>query len=726
MLTSLCGTFWVMPFGLSVWAEESYFADEDQVIEEIIVVARKRLERLQAIPATINVLSAREIEERGLTGLKDIAAMTANFSYDEAFGRNNLQRPVIRGMSNILGAANAAFFVDGIYIPGGMASTSLFDLQRVEILKGPGTALYGRATLSGAVNYVTRRPGNELEGRISTSVASYSEYEVTARLAGPLIKDKLGLSLAARHYEYGGQYENTGPGGGKVGQEKSQSLSGSLNLKASDNFGAYLRLSYQKDDDGHSANTLQPASANNCFAETSGYFCGEVQSPEAVALNLDVFDDPGLKRDIFRASLILDWTFDGVRLSSLSSYNSDRLKDQRDNDFLPVAALGGAFHVLSDTKIQSYSQELRINSNRQGPYRWLVGGYYYHERTDDSLSAPFSRRPYVTISPVGRVHNNALFGSFEYDVTEQFSATIEGRMNWDKISIEPDSGLREKTFTTFTPRFAINYQASEAANLYLTIARGTKPGGFNGDLYGSSVPQSERDRLVNYLTYAEEQAWNYEIGAKSKWLDGRLIVNLAAFYIDWTEQQLTTSFPVTGFRRARPLINNAGKTEVKGFEVEMQLRANDYWSFSASYGYADGEFKLFEDETQERLTGDASVAGNKTPRAPRHTLNFNSSFDYPISDELEFFLRGDLNYRSSRFVQVHNLAIIGATTKVNMQTGINWQDIRLTFFVRNLFNDDTPADVTRFFDASTFRMERAFLITLPRTREWGLRVEYNF
>ncbi|MBL4613182.1 MAG: TonB-dependent receptor [Emcibacter sp.] len=726
MLSVLCGSLIGLPAGAVAASGDMSYTELNMPMDEIVVFARKRPERIQDVPASVAILSSSMIEEGALTGLKDIAAFTANFSYDEGFGRNNLQRPVIRGMSNILGAANAAFFIDGIYVSGGMASTPLFDLQRVEVLKGPGSALYGRATLAGAVNYITKRPGDTLEGQFSATAASHDEYDISGRVSGPLIEGKVGLSLSLRHYEFGGEHENVGPGGGKVGQEKSQSITGGLTFTPSDNFGVYLRVFYQKDDDGHMANVVQPATANNCFAGTGGYFCGEITSPEAVALNLDVFEDPGLERDIFRTSLIMDWTGDNYHISSLSSFGKDRLKDQRDTDFLPIAALGGSFHILSDTEIESYSQEVRLSYDDGGAFRLLVGGYYFHEKIEDQQTSPFSVRPTTTISPVAKVKNYAVFASFEYDVSDKLTGTLEMRQNWDDISIAPSTGIRTQAFKSTTPRFALSYKITPDARLYMTVARGSKPGGFNGELFTDAVPESERVRLASFLTYAEEKAWNYEIGAKTSWRDGRVNVNIAAFFIDWTEQQLTTSFPVIGHRRARPLINNAGKTEVWGFEAELQARPNDHWDISASYGFAHAEFKVFDDETQERLTGEASVAGNRTPRAPQHTFNLSSRFVTPITDDMDFFLRGDVSYKSSRFVQVHNLAVIGATTKVNVHTGIEWQDVRLTVFVKNLFDDDTPADVSRFFDASSPFLPRAFLISLPRGRQFGMNVTYAF
>ena len=162
VLSVLWGSFLALPAYNANAAAELAYDGSDMAVDEIVVFARKRREKIQDIPASVGILSASLIEGAGLSGLKDIAAMTANFAYDEAFGRNNVQRPVIRGMSNVLGAANVAFFIDGVFVPGGIASTSLFDLERVEIMKGPGSALYGRWRREALAQLQARRPNGEI------------------------------------------------------------------------------------------------------------------------------------------------------------------------------------------------------------------------------------------------------------------------------------------------------------------------------------------------------------------------------------------------------------------------------------------------------------------------------------------------------------------------------------------------------------------------------------
>ena len=181
-------------------------ANDDGVI---IVTARKREENLQDVPLTISVTSAETIERAKLNNVSDLAAQTPGFSYRQAFGRvggggGAGVRPSIRGMSSVVGAPNAAFFVDGVFVSDNIASYQLDNLERVEVIKGPQSALFGRQTFSGAVNYVTRKPSNDFTGKVKVTVAEYKSSEVSAFVSGPIVKDHLAFELNVRRYEFGG------------------------------------------------------------------------------------------------------------------------------------------------------------------------------------------------------------------------------------------------------------------------------------------------------------------------------------------------------------------------------------------------------------------------------------------------------------------------------------------------------------------------------------------
>jgi outer membrane receptor protein involved in Fe transport len=200
-------------FPVLAQAEGSAAAASSDEGDIIIVTARKREENLQDVPLTISVVGAETIAKANLDNVSDIAMQTPGFSYKQGFGRVGSGggpgvRPSVRGMSSVVGAPNAAFFVDGVFVSDNIASYQLDNLERVEIIKGPQSALFGRQTFSGAVNYVTRKPGDEWTGRIKATFAENEGREVSGFVSGPIIKDVLNAEVNARVYGFGGDYSN--------------------------------------------------------------------------------------------------------------------------------------------------------------------------------------------------------------------------------------------------------------------------------------------------------------------------------------------------------------------------------------------------------------------------------------------------------------------------------------------------------------------------------------
>ena len=304
----------------SAWSQ-----DEELALEEVVVTARKREENLQEVPLSVTAFDDKVLQDYRMFSPEDIAGFTPGFSFVNSFGRDS-DRPVIRGMSNILGAPNASFFIDGVYVPGTIASTELQMLERVEVIKGPQAALYGRATFSGAINYVTRRPTNELEGQVTVTVAEHSTTNTNAYVSGPIVEDSLYFYLGAGFNEYGGEYNNT-ISGEKVGGEETTTFTGKLMWTPTDRFEATLRVTVQEDDDDHIAMWLQGAEYNNCLQPDAsrpsarGYYCGTVMTNDEVTLRTDFLPNPGIERDVIRTSLNMDWELaNGWTLSSITGY----------------------------------------------------------------------------------------------------------------------------------------------------------------------------------------------------------------------------------------------------------------------------------------------------------------------------------------------------------------------------------------------------------------------
>ena len=182
-------------------------ANDRLVLEEVVVSARKRDETLIDVPLTVTAVSAARIEELGIRDSRDLALYTPGFSNVASFGRSSTERPVIRGQSNILGDPNASYFVDGVYLSGSASNTETANLERIEVIKGPQAALYGRATFAGAINYVTKRPAEAFEGKVNLTYGEFDQRDLTAYASGPIIDGKLYFVAAGTHTEVGGFYD---------------------------------------------------------------------------------------------------------------------------------------------------------------------------------------------------------------------------------------------------------------------------------------------------------------------------------------------------------------------------------------------------------------------------------------------------------------------------------------------------------------------------------------
>jgi iron complex outermembrane recepter protein len=299
-------------------AEQSAEEEPQQdVIGEVTVTARRVEESLQDTPVSVSVVTSDMINQLGLNSIDDFARQSTGISFSQAFGRST-DRPVIRGQSNVLAGVQAgvetgaAYFVDGIYYQGDIQGFDPQSIERVEIIKGPQSALYGRNTYAGAINYITRDPTSEFTVSGRLRAAQHDEYEAAVSLSGPIIPGILGFRAGGRYYTYGGEYTNQLTGR-LVGDEETTSAYATLVFTPTDDIRMRTRLSYQRDDDGPLAIFLQGAAANNCFpgfrspafrARSSAlpfapaslgtsnnnnqYFCGVIQpQPNNIRLNTD-------------------------------------------------------------------------------------------------------------------------------------------------------------------------------------------------------------------------------------------------------------------------------------------------------------------------------------------------------------------------------------------------------------------------------------------------------
>ena len=766
-------------------------------LDEIVVTARKREENLTDVPLSISAFSELFIDRTGIDSVSDLATQTPGFTMHQGFGRTGAgqgggssNRPTIRGQSNILGVPNVGFFVDGIYVSGNVTAYPIDNLERIEVIRGPQSAIFGRGTFSGAINFVTRRPDDEFRGKVELTAGQYDHRQLSGYISGPLIPGVLAGELNGRYYEFGGDWFNRATGKRNGGEQRTESVGAKLSFTPFEGLSVLFGASLSADQDGAFAASY---SGTNCLEPTiirpgtipvsstrrTGYYCGEVETESSFFSRYDILEAAGLKgvdRETTRYSLQLDYEFaDGWNLSGSSAYNwfrnqnaSDRTFEQGESILRPTGLTAG-----EDSR-KDWSAELRLQSPQDRRLRGLIGAYRYEE--DDgkgyrvTFTLPAGQVPLGIIDPVvvrriderndSGVRNWSVFGLIDFDVTERLSMTMEGRYQVDEIisdqlPLVSGNVLLQNDFKKFLPRFTALYELNTGWNVYGNLARGNKPGGFNA--LPDDADAASAAALQRFQVFTEESAWTYELGLKGFNESRTLSASLAVFRIDWEKQQLTRTESYTrvnGTTFARSLIQNAGESRVQGFEVDGTFMPNENLNLRLAYAYVDAKIRDFVDEVQEDLfdtdgrvgrfnTGndpDGQTRGNQLPQTPTHQLILSAEYQRPVSGEWNGFLRADTTYESRRYAQVHNLAYAGDSTLVNLKAGLNRDKLGVTLWVNNALNDLTPAVVSRFVDftrsisipsnvnpaVNSTVTRRDMQVAHPRKRAYGLTVSYRF
>lgn len=665
----------------------------------ITVTARRREETILDAPVAVTAFGEEDILNLGLQSVDDVARFTPGLSFSAAFGRSS-ERPVIRGQANVLAGvqfgveSGTAYFIDGVYYPGSIQNLDPNDLARVEVIRGPQSALYGRNTYAGAINFVTRGATDTLEGQLRARGGSHGEYEVSAGLSGPM-GDRAGFRISVRDYNYDGEWTNQVTGQ-TVGSQSTTSLSGVLDFNPIDNLDFRVRAQYSESRDGTLPLFLQPAASNNCSpghrslaswsrsgsTNNNQYFCGVIR-PAPVALNTGpalpgqpaivpgvpanalnpflpfqlystgdgtAFD--GISNNAILLSGIMNWDIggSGYVFTLSAGYRDEERRFGSDSDHSSInfvlqpvgmADTGAFFANTTRNLVEDYSFEARLASPVTDRFRWMVGAYYY-DQTNDGFTITFSN---PAGNPASRLTttNQAIFGLLEYDISDNLTVTLEGRYaEEEKSTLDGISTAtpfsRADTFTNFTPRLTVNWSVDPETTIFAVYARGVKPGGQNGQI----------GQTTGNPTYDQETSENFEVGVKRSLFGGAGYFAASAYYIDATDVQLTTavSNPAGAINS---VATNQGAAEILGLELEYRQQVTDMLSVGATYAWTRPEFTEGCDDGQWELTsGGGVIAPNST--APGTGTSFfgqtgNCSIAgnrIPLTSEHQLSVNGEL------------------------------------------------------------------------------------
>lgn len=636
------------------------------LLEEIIVTSQKREERLQDTPVSVTAFTGNVIRELGLTNSVDIAQQTPGLSIGTPVGEGNNPSITLRGVGlndfNDNNEGTVAVYMDEVYL-GSLAGQTfqLFDLERVEVLRGPQGTLYGRNATGGLVHFISRKPSEEVDMYMEATYGRYDQIKLEGAVGGP-ITDMIQARLAVAYNKADGYVEN------RIGPDTNESdnLAGRLMVNFNLNESLSLLLNahgaksdviaaaYQHQGTGLDLNggpcTTGLALAGQCtdffgYRDTDG-------DPWAGEYNRQ----GRLKLDTFGFSGTLTWDFaDGMTLTSITAYEDVEKFHQEDTDMSPNDILFPTFEL--DAK--QFSQEVRINGASER-FNWVVGAYYY----DQDIHMPQALRFGVDLDPTFYLDTLAQqdtrsiagFAQVEYDITPQFGILLGGRYTderkkYDYVQIDRLGGVAGTPPGTvlleineallgdlavfdkgvFSGKAGLNWRPNDDVLAFASVSRGFKSGGFNAG-FTSAPPER--------IKYNDEKLTAYEIGIKTTL--GRFArFNATAFYYDYKDLQALTFDPPSAF------ITNAANAKIKG--AEFELVANPFQGLDVNLGLS-----LLDTDADNLTLPDGSTVDNrKLVLAPKTSFNALVRYTHPVGDG---FLSGqvDMTYRTSHYFDVFN------------------------------------------------------------------------
>jgi len=698
MLTS------ALPFCITASTVEAQVNDEPgMMLEEVIVTARKRAESLQDVPLALTALSSADIQDAGIDNVKDIAQLTPGFTFASLVG-NESSTPVIRGMSTTIGEPNVGFFIDGVY----QSSRNIMDsmlgdtIDRVEIVKGPQSALFGRNTFAGAINFVTKKPSDEFTGQLTATTGNGGHHEFRGNVSGPLINERLLAQFGAVSTKTDGFFTNE-LSGGDLDSKESTIVTGALMFYPNEESEIVARVGFDKTRNGD--NPLR-------FVDNNISAANPTPAPLPLALQgfegeMPSYDDgfavsPGFNNhDNFSASLSAEFSFEPFILTAITGYNDLDLESAIDNDYEARSIR----YLRQQIDQEEFSQELRFTSNSDGKATWMFGAYYYKlekESVNDDrfvdeawgLAAALQGSPLAGLLPPGLVNHSqentesyAIFGSFGYELTDRLSLTLDGRwttedkdvnaMDTNPLTLASGTFAESASFENFVPRFTLDYKLSDSSLIYTSVAKAVKTGGFNVATTTGAILDSER-------SYSPEESWNYELGMKNTLANGQATLNVAAFYTRWSDQivrALGQTFAV--------LNANAGETSIQGLEAELQANLSPGLSVSAGLAYTDSSYDEYSFGALAGLGLNPVLDGTRLQFVSEYQANASVQYLRPMNDTIDWKTRIDVSYQSDQSTVQTATAFIESATLFNVRTGFETDTWEVTIWVENLFEEDS-------------------------------------
>ncbi|MGQ0430144.1 MAG: TonB-dependent receptor domain-containing protein [Gammaproteobacteria bacterium] len=798
---------------------------ETTVLGEVQVTARKRAESIQDVPFAVSARTGDALQEAGATNIEDVSRNVAGFSVQN-LGPGQSQVG-IRGVSagktdrDLPGVKEQV----GVYLDESVISLSLFtpdldlyDLNRVEVLRGPQGTLFGSGSLAGTVRYISNQPDLEDDyGSVELGASATDGGDYGGNVRGMInmaMGDSAALRIVGYYNEIPGFIDAIRPGGSvdsDVNGGTRQGARVALRIEPNEVFSITPRVIYQEIDmDGYNREDHWNILANPFTTTEPRITIGERQQYTQLT---EKFTD-----DFLLADLNLELDLGGVVLTSISSFTDRDILVIRDATQLtgsvtfdlgnhcltppgtvshPCPHSGRTFTnpatsveirrdspLFDATTVEVFTQELRLASDTDGRFQWVIGGFYSDIQRDYgqqlptagydaimqrtfapdacppanqtclnsvNLGSPVADMPFFSDIPYD-FKQMAFFAEASLDLTESFSTTVGGRyydFDEDRVLLfggvfsDPSAGPGSASDDGFLPRVLFSYDLNDNVQLNAQASQGFRLGGINDPL---NVPLCSPEDLITFggrPSFDSETLWNYELGAKIGFAGGRGQFNIAAFRAEIDDLQMPV---VAGTCSSRIVVNVPGAHST-GVEMELVAQPTDRFDFGISASYVEAEIDTSVTSTSGGVTTIVSgiAEGNRLPSVPEFQLSANATYTWPMTDKLEGFITGTYQHMGSRFTQIGDQAVgfgtfnvrsFGAPTITsftfdpllpaydigNLRFGVRGDDWEAALYINNVGDENARLGL----DQERGRVARVgFLTNQPRTIGLSFRKDFG-
>jgi iron complex outermembrane receptor protein len=689
---------------------------------DIVVTGLRRSESLQDVPAAITAFTSDAIEAAGIERPIDFINLTSNVNLVETQNAGNAF-VIIRGITQARNSEpSVAVIIDGVQqVNPAQFNQELFDIEQIEVLKGPQGAVYGRNAIGGAIVIRTRQPSDEFEGQIKAGVDNGFGYWLRGGISGPL-SDTLRFRVAGSWYDTKGFIRNEFLGE-DADPVENLALRGTLLWNPSSNFSADLRASIDR-------------------LRTQALYFNIVADVNDTSLPVRVNNAGQNDRDMENVSLRLNYETSAGTLSSVTSY--DTLSEILTGDafnFLPIPEslffflLGFDLNQSQFLDVRAISQELRFTSPAERRFRYIVGAYAID--TNRYISTGNMVDTGAGVFPVFRTPSTnplnpqatfladrqdnfawAVFANATYDITDQLTIDLGLRYDRDRrrnITLTPTGFLpnipgfpagatgqiRREVFSDWQPKVTLTWEPTANLTFYGGYSRGFRSGGFNQTGVGAVAAANGIVGVGD--VFEAETADTFELGARAQLLDRKLSFGANVY----TTKSKNSYFFVFLAANSTQNLGNVPEARIKGFELEARARPVEGLEFSAAYGFTDSEIQDFPDTT---------VIGNEAPLISRTTLNLGAQYRHSLGDSgLGLLARVDYRRTGRTWWDVPNSTVRRPIELVDARLGVEGESWSLTAFADNLFDETYNAE----FSPGGF-------VFKARPRRYGAELTFRF